>query len=314
MNNPKTKQVVVIGSVNMDLMVRCPHLPAPGETVLGREFSQAPGGKGANQAIAAARLGANVSFIGCIGNDAYGQTSRAGFEAANVDIRHLHTIEGQTTGIAMISSDDKGENCIALAPGANQSLSCEHLDSAQALIAEAGMVVCQLESPLTTILHAMQLAQRHHVPFLLNPSPAQKLSTKSLTGLDVLVLNEVEASMLSDSPVETIQQACQVAEFFRSIGIKSVVITMGKNGAVVANGDGTNHFVAPKVKAIDTTGAGDTLVGALAGALVSGASMAEAMHFSQRAAAYSVTKKGAQASMPYQRDLETFPAALPELV
>jgi ribokinase len=312
MNDSKAKSIALIGSINMDLMLRCPHLPKPGETVLGSEFSQAPGGKGANQAIAAARLGAKVSFIGCIGDDDYGHTSQAGFELAKVEISHLHTMQGQTTGIALITSDDRGENCIALAPGANLLLSCDHIDQAEALIAQAGMVVCQLETPLATVLHAMKIAQRHHVPFLLNPSPVQKLSTKSLSGLSVLVLNEVEAAMLSDSRVETIQQACQAAEFFRSTGIQSVVITMGKNGAVVADDDGTNHFAAPKVKAVDTTGAGDTLVGALAAALVAGSGMSEAMTFAQRAAAFSVTRRGAQASMPHLSDLDGFFSPLQE--
>jgi ribokinase len=274
--------------------------------VLGREFSQAPGGKGANQAIAAARLGAKVSFIGCVGDDIYGNTSRAGFEAANVDINHLHTLPGQATGIAMITSDDKGENCIALAPGANLGLTCHHLNQAEALIAQAGMLVCQLESPLEVVLHAMKLAQRYQVPLLFNPSPAQMLPTKSLSGVDVLVLNEIEAAMLADSKVENIQHGCQAAEFFRSIGIRTVVITMGKNGAVVADDHGTSHFMAPNVPAVDTTGAGDTLVGALAAALMAGASMAEAMVSAQRAAAYSVTRRGAQASMPTLSDLEEF--------
>jgi ribokinase len=312
MNDSIANSIVLIGSVNMDLMLRCPHLPTPGETVLGSEFSQAPGGKGANQAIAAARLGAKVSFIGCVGDDAYGHTSRTCFESAKVDITHLNTMQDQTTGIALITSDDRGENCIALAPGANLLLSCQHLDHAEALIAQAGMVVCQLESPLPTVLHAIKIAQRHQVPFLLNPSPSQKLSTKSLSGLSVLVLNEVEAAMLSDSTVETIQQACQAAEFFRSTGIQSVVITMGKNGAVVADDEGTNHFAAPKVKTVDTTGAGDTLVGALATALVAGSGMAEAMAFAQRAAAFSVTRRGAQASMPYLSDIDGFFSPLQE--
>jgi ribokinase len=304
MSNVQTQRIVVVGSVNMDLMLRCPHLPKPGETVLGSEFTQAPGGKGANQAIAAARLGASVSFIGCVGDDAYGNTSRAGFEAAKVDVRHLHTIPGQATGIAMITSDERGENCIALAPGANLGLMCQHLDQAEALIAQAGMVVCQLESPLAVVLQAMKLAQRYQVPFLLNPSPAQMLPAKSLAGVDLLVLNEVEAAMLSDSKVENIQQACQAAEFFRSIGIRTVVITMGKTGAVVADDHGTSHFMAPRVEAVDTTGAGDTLVGALAAALMAGASMFDAMDSAQRAAAFSVTRRGAQASMPELSDLE----------
>jgi ribokinase len=306
MRNIHTQRIVVVGSVNMDLMLHCPRLPEPGETILGSEFTQAPGGKGANQAIAAARLGAKVSFIGCVGDDAYGNTSRVGLEVANVDISHLNTMPGQATGIAMITSDDRGENCIALAPGANLGLTCQHLDQAETLIAQAGIVMCQLESPLEVVLYAMKLAQRYQVPFLLNPSPAKTLPTKSLAGIELLVLNEVEAAMLADSKVVNIQQACQAAEFFRSIGIRTVVITLGKNGAVVADDLGTNHFMAPKVQAVDTTGAGDTLVGALAATLMAGATMTEAMTAAQRAAAFSVTRRGAQASMPNLSDLEAF--------
>jgi ribokinase len=204
----------------------------------------------------------------------------------------------------MITSDDKGENCIALAPGANSLLSESHLDQAEAVIAHAGIVVCQLESPIATVMHAMKISQRHQVPFLLNPSPAQKLPASLLPGLSVLVLNEVEAAMLCESEVATAQQASQAAEFFRSIGIQSVVITLGKNGAVVADDDGTHHFAAPRVDAIDTTGAGDTLVGALAASFMSGSRLTQAIHFAQRAAAFSVTQRGAQASMPYLADLQ----------
>lgn len=304
----------MIGSVNMDLMLRCPHLPAPGETVLGREFTQAPGGKGANQAIAAARLGAEVSLIGCVGNDAYGHTSRSNLEIAKVDVSHLHSVSDQATGVAMITSDDQGENCIALAPGANLSLSCEHLTRADMLIARAGMLVCQLESPLPVVLHAIQLAKHYQVPLLLNPSPVQKLSTEVLAGVHLLVLNEVEAAMLSGFPVSTVQTACRAADFLRRMGIRSVVITLGEKGAVVADDDGVQHFLAPKVKAIDTTGAGDTLVGALATALVSGSSMTEAIMVAQRAAAFSVTRRGAQASMPSVSDLEEFTPPLLQTV
>jgi ribokinase len=310
MRNIPSQRIVVVGSVNMDLMLRCPHLPTPGETVLGGEFRQAPGGKGANQAIAASRLGAKVSFIGCVGDDSYGETSRAALVAANVDVSHLHAMPGQATGIAMITSDDLGENCIALAPGANLGLTNHHLDQAEALIAQAGLVVCQLESPLEVVLHAMNLARRYQVPFLLNPSPAMTLPTNSLAGIELLVLNEVEAAMLSESKVSNVRQACQAAEFFRSIGIRIAVITLGKDGAVVADEDGTRHFAVPKVQAVDTTGAGDTLVGALAAALMTGADMAKAMTTAQRAAAFSVTRRGAQASMPYLSDLEVFASQL----
>jgi ribokinase len=308
----KSKSVVVIGSVNMDLMLRCPHLPAAGETILGRDFVQAPGGKGANQAIAAARLGATVGFVGCIGDDGYGHVSRESFMANNVDVSHLHSIEGKSTGIAMITSDDQGENCIALAPGANESLSTEHIDQAQTLIAEAGLVVCQLESPLATVLYALELANRHGTPFLLNPSPARELPTSALAMLDMLVLNEIEADLLSGCAIKTIDQARQAADLLRSRGIKVVVITLGQNGAVVATSDGNKHFPAPHVKAIDTTGAGDTLVGALAAAWASGLNVPQAMAFAQAAAAYSVTRRGAQASMPRLSDLTQLSSAVLE--
>jgi ribokinase len=298
------KPIVVVGSVNMDLMLRCPHLPTPGETVMGREFERAPGGKGSNQAVAAARLGALVSFIGCVGEDEFGCQSRSAMEAARIDTVHLHPLKDVSTGIAMITADDQGENCIAIAPGANHLLSCEHLDQAETLIAGAALVVCQFESPLATVLHTIGLANRHRVPVLLNPAPAKAISLNLLVGVDVLVLNTVEAEMLLNLPVKNPHQACYVAEFLRSTGIPSVIVTLGKEGVVVADAYGTSHRPAPVVTAVDSTGAGDTFVGALSGALVAGVSMAKAVEFAQRAAAFSVTKFGAQASMPFLSDLE----------
>lgn len=295
--------IVVIGSVNMDLMLHCHDLPRPGETVLGREFMQTPGGKGSNQAVAASRLGVKVYFVGCAGDDTFGHESRDMLKADGIDIRHLHLVRGAATGVAMIMIDRGGENCIALAPGANNALTCQHIDAADDIIASAGIVVCQFESPLQTVLHAIKVAQRHKVPFLLNPAPVRDISVRELNGLDLLILNTVEAASLSGLVVLSPQDALIAARNLRGLGVANVIITMGKDGAVVAEDTGISHYPAPTVRAVDTTGAGDTFVGAIAVGLSRGNAMSEAVAFAQRAAAHSVTRRGAQASMPRLADL-----------
>jgi ribokinase len=303
MNASRTSHIVVIGSVNMDLMLHCHHLPRPGETVLGRDFIQTPGGKGSNQAVAASRLGAKVYFVGCAGDDPFGQESRNMLKADGVDIRHLHSIRGAATGVAMVMSDHTGENCIALASGANNALTSQHIDAADDIIAGAGIVVCQFETPLQTVLHAIKVAQRHNVPFLLNPAPVRDISMQELNGLYLLILNTVEAATLSGLAVVSPFDALIAARNLRDVGIGSVIITMGKAGAVVADDAGVSYYPAPEVRAVDTTGAGDTFVGAIAAGLSIGKTMSEAVAFAQRAAAHSVTRRGAQASMPRLVDL-----------
>jgi len=304
------KRIVVVGSVNVDQMVRCARLPAAGETVIGRDYLQAPGGKGANQAVAAARLGAAVSLVACIGDDELGSQSLAGLARAPVDTLHVRRAAGVATGTALIMSDAQGENCIAIAPGANARLLPEHLDQAEDLVAGAAMLVCQFETPVPTVLHAIGLARRHGVPVLLNPAPMQPVALSALAGVDCIVLNAIEADMLSTLPVGSIHQVCQVAEFIRSVGLSTVIVTLGKDGAVVADASGTHHRPAPAVTAVDSTGAGDTFVGALSCALVSGSTMAAAVDFAQHAAAFSVTRRGAQASMPSRSELKDFVAAV----
>jgi ribokinase len=295
--------IVVIGSVNMDLMVHCPHLPTPGETVLGREFLQSPGGKGSNQAVAASRLGAKVYFVGCAGDDTFGHESRDRLEADGVNIGHLQLIRGAVTGVAIVMTDHAGENCIALAPGANNALTCQHIDAAEEIIASASVVVCQFESPLQTVLHAIKVAKRNKVPFLLNPAPVREIELRKLSGVDLLILNSVEAASLSGLLVVSPQEATVAAGILRGLGIPKVIITLGKDGAVVSEGASTSYHPAPLVRAVDSTGAGDTFVGAIAAGLASGYAMNDAVAFAQHAAAYSVTQRGAQASMPRVADL-----------
>ncbi len=298
------KHIVIVGSVNMDLMLCCPHLPRAGETVLGAGFTTAPGGKGANQAVAAARLGAKVAFIGCVGDDAFGQTAFDALRAEGIDTRYLSRESGAATGVAMVTTDEAGENCIALAPGANALLSPAHVDAARALFADASMLICQLESPLAAVRHAIGIAVQHGVPVLLNPAPAQSLPADLLRDIDCLVPNAGEAAALSGLGADARASAAQSAEWLRLAGARNVLVTLGSDGVVAATAGGNFQSPAPRVVAVDTTGAGDTFVGALAAARCQGLALEAAIDLAQRAAAFSVTRRGAQASMPRLADLQ----------
>ena len=298
-----SRPVVVLGSVNADLVLRCPQLPLPGQTIHGREFETLPGGKGANQAVAAARLGAPVSFIGCVGDDEFGRHALGVFAADGVSTEHLHTVAGARTGVAMIMVDDAGQNCIALAAGANAALSIAQVDAAAALIRGAAMLICQLESPLHVVQHAVTLAHAARVPVLLNPAPAQALSAKLLAQVDVLVPNETEAALLAGMPPGADFDAGTAAARLRERGARCVIVTLGSDGVhVVADGI-DRRLAAPAARAVDTTGAGDTFIGAYAAACCEGADLLGAVAFAQRAAALSVTRAGAIAAMPRRDEL-----------
>ena len=299
-------RIVVVGSVNRDMMLRCEHLPGPGETVSGRDFATAPGGKGANQAIAAARLGAAVSFVGCVGDDEFGVAARAALARDGVDTQHLAVVPGQATGVAMVLTDAAGENCIALSPGANASLGPHHLDAAAASWAGAAMLLCQLESPLPTVRHAVDLAGQRGVPVLLNPAPAQALPVDLLAKVSIIVPNAVEAGLLVGAPVQCVRDALHAAAHLLALGPSTVIVTLGAQGIVVATPRMTRYRPAPLVEAVDSTGAGDTFVGALAAVLAEGAPLLVAADLAQRAAAFSVTRRGAQASMPHRDELQAW--------
>ena len=299
-----SKHIVIVGSVNMDLMLCCPHLPGAGETVLGAGFTTAPGGKGANQAVAAARLGAKVAFIGCVGDDAFGQTAFDALQAEGIDTQYLSRESGAATGVAMVITDEAGENCIALAPGANALLSPAHIDAARRLFGDASMLICQLESPLATVCHAIGIAIAHGVPVLLNPAPSQPLPADLLRDIDWLVPNAGEAAALSGLGADEQVSAAQSAELLRLAGARTVLVTLGSNGVAASTARGTFQRPAPRVVAVDSTGAGDTFVGALAAARFQGLALEAAIDLAQRAAAFSVTRRGAQASMPRLADLQ----------
>ena len=298
-----TKMIVVVGSVNIDLTLYCPRLPQPGETVLGEGFRTEPGGKGANQAVAAARLGAHVALVGCVGDDTFGTRAIAGLRAEGVDLTHLSVVGGCATGVAMVQVDDSGQNTIVLGPGANSALTAVHVDAASRLIAEAGLLICQLETPLPAVQRAIEIAHAAGVPVLLNPAPARPLPEALLRQVDLLVPNEGEASVLARIPACGQSGAAVAAEHLLRAGCGAVLVTLGPAGLIWADANGRHHRPAHAVVALDSTGAGDTFIGALAVALLEGQDLASAIDFAQHAAAFSVQHRGAQASMPTRGDL-----------
>jgi ribokinase len=300
-----TGHIVVLGSVNADLVLRCERLPGPGETVHGREFKVLPGGKGANQAVAAARLGAAVSFIGCVGADDHGREARRRLAAEGIELTHLAEV-AQPTGVAMILVDDRGQNSIALSAGANAALGVAQVDAAAALIGSAALLVCQLESPLAAVARAMAIAHAAGVPVLLNPAPAQALPAALLRQVDILVPNESEAAVLLGAALAPADAAARL----RERGPATVIVTLGADGVQCADEHANLHAPAPRTRAVDTTGAGDTFIGAFAAARCAGAALHAAIAHAQQAAAFSVARPGTIDAMPYARDLQPALTAL----
>ncbi|AFQ48387.1 ribokinase [Burkholderia cepacia GG4] len=292
-----------MGSINVDLVTHAPRLPVPGETLLGTTFQTVHGGKGANQAVAAARLGASVAMIGCVGDDAFGARVYDALAAERIDVTHLHRIGGEATGIATITVDAHGANSIVVVPGANACLDAERIDAAHDAIAGAALMVCQLEVPITTVVRAIGSAIAHRTPVLLNPAPAQPLFDALLARVDYLVVNETEAESLTGIAVGDDASAVRAADALRAKGVGNVLVTLGARGVCWRGSAGSGRHQAVAVVAVDTTAAGDTFVGGFAAARASGASMDDAIAFGQRAAAISVTRHGAQTSIPTREEV-----------
>ena len=299
----KGKPVVVVGSLNMDLVMRTPRVPVGGETLHGHEFSTLPGGKGANQAVACARLGAKVSMIGQVGNDGFGTTLRDGLAADGIDVSGVLQTTAVGTGVAMILVEDIGQNRIVLAAGANGALTPDDIEAQAALIGGAAMLVLQLEVPMPVVERAIAIAHNAGVPVLLNPGPAKPLAEPLWSQIDILIPNESEAELLSGIAVTDAASAYTAARVFRQRGVKCVLITLGANGVAVIDDAGERHLPAHVVKAVDTTAAGDTFIGGLTAGLVEGMAMDEAVALGQRASALCVTRHGAQPSIPYRREI-----------
>ncbi len=297
--------IVVVGSLNMDLVVRAPHLPIPGETVLGSDFQTIPGGKGANQAVGATRLGANVTMIGCVGNDDFGQALRSNLKKEGIDTTHILTIPDSPTGIAAITLDKDGQNCIVVASGANIKLTPEDVENAFSQIKEMDVVVLQLESPLDAVEAATRLGHERDAKIILNPAPARQLNDSLLALVDVLVPNESETSLLTNLPVDTPSQAESAAQSLFDKGVGSVILTLGSRGALVLDGNSSATQLSPhQVDVVDTTAAGDAFVAGLSVGLGEGMSLAEAAKLGNAAGALAITKLGAQPAMPLRVDTE----------
>ncbi|MEO8136257.1 MAG: ribokinase [Betaproteobacteria bacterium] len=306
MPSPGHTRIVVVGSSNMDLVVRAPRLPARGETLAGYDFRAVPGGKGANQAVAAARLGGIVSLVSCVGTDAFGVALHAGFAADGLDLTHLRRLESVPTGIASITVASDGANSIVLAAGANAELTPAWVEASAPLFADAALLLCQLEVPIETVRHAVALAVRNGTPVILNPAPAMPLNRELLASVDFLVPNETEAGALCGLAVTDVDSARRAAGILLALGPRHVIVTLGARGVWLAGPEGGEHLPAFEVTPIDTTAAGDTFIGGLAVGIAAGYDLRAAIVFGQRAAALSVTRFGAQASIPYRREVDAF--------
>jgi ribokinase len=297
--------IVVVGSINMDLVVRAPHIPIPGETVLGSDFGTFSGGKGANQAVAAARQGANVTFLGRVGRDAFGQQLVAELQDGGVDTRYIGVDEITATGVALITLDQAGENCIVVASGANHRLTPEHVRAAAGVFSGADALLLQLETPLETVIAAAEQAKAQRVNIILNPAPAQALPEALLSLVDVLVPNESELSLLSGLPIDTPEQIEIAARDLLARGVSCVVVTLGERGATFVERDGSaSHVPSFAVEVVDTTAAGDSFVGAFSVALAEGLPLHTAVRRGCAAGALAVTHLGAQPSIPTRSEID----------
>jgi ribokinase len=300
------KHIVVIGSSNTDMIIRVPRIPAPGETILGGEFFTAAGGKGANQAVGAARAGGRVKFVARVGNDMFGERAVAALKRDGIDVHHVLRDNRAASGAALIFVARNGENSIAVAGGANAKLSTADVRRAAGAIAGAAALVMQLETPLASVHLAARLAVKAGVPVILNPAPAQPLPSALLKLVTILTPNETEAGLLTQSKVNSPGAAAKACAKLRARGVRTVILTMGARGAFVSETSGSRLIPGFKVKAVDTTAAGDIFNGALSVALAEDKTLDDAIRFANAAAALSVTRLGAQPSAPQRVEIERF--------
>ena len=292
------KKIVVIGSSNTDMVIKSDRLPKPGETILGGNFLMNHGGKGANQAVAAARLGGDVTFICKIGNDIFGNETLEMFHKEGIDTTYVGITPQEPSGVALINVDKKGENCIVVASGANGTLSVDDIQRAESTIKQASIVIMQLETPIESVTYAAKMAKKDGITVILNPAPAptQQLPDDLLANVDILIPNVTEAEIISGMHITDDESAKE--------GIKTVIITMGAKGALAYENNEFIHIPAFKVEAVDTTAAGDTFCGGLCVALSEGKNLKDAIIFASKASSISVTRMGAQVSIPLRKEIQ----------
>jgi ribokinase len=298
--------IVVVGSSNTDMVIKAARLPAPGETVLGGTFMMNAGGKGANQAVAAARLGGNVAFIAKTGEDIFGKQAIELFKQEGIDTGYIISDAENPSGVALITVDAHGENCIVVASGANAALTPADLQPAKHIIEKTALILVQLEIPLETVGYVVALAAAKNVKVVLNPAPACSLPDALLRNISIITPNETEATLLTGIKVTGRESAEAAARVLSAKGIETVIVTMGAEGALLLHKGVCDFFAAPVCNAVDTTAAGDVFNGALVVSLFNGQSILEAVPFAIRAASISVCRMGAQASAPYLHELNGF--------
>lgn len=298
-NNMYMKKILVIGSSNTDMTVKSSHLPAPGETVMGDRFVMGPGGKGANQAVAAARLGGDVTFICKVGRDVFGEKAIEGYRKDNIDTQHI-MLSDLPSGVALILVDGGGENSISVAPGANGDLTPADIESKADVIRSADILILQLEIPVESVEKAVSIAKEAGVYVILNPAPAKRLPEELLENVSLLTPNQSELEILTGIKGDVRAGLDALVER----GVGEVILTLGSKGSMVYSGGEPVLIPALKVDAVDTTAAGDTFCGALAVAISEGKSLTDAARFATCASALTVQKMGAQVSIPYRKDMK----------
>lgn len=299
------KNICVIGSLNMDLVVNVDTMPKPGQTIIGSNFKEVPGGKGANQAVAMARLNGNVSMIGKVGEDGFGQTLINSLKNDKVDTTYIQTSKG-ATGVALITVDKNAQNSIVVSPGANFEVKEDDIDNNIEAIKNSDIVVLQLETPLNTIKYALNKAKELNKYTILNPAPAVKLDDKIIKNVDLLTPNETELEIISGVSIETEEDIQKAAQIMIEKGVKELIVTLGSKGSLYINKEKSMFKKAYKVEAVDTTAAGDSYTGALAVALSQDKNIEDAMDFASKVGALSVLKEGAQSSLPTLEDVKNF--------
>ncbi|CAI1046828.1 ribokinase [Serratia entomophila] len=302
----ETGKLVVLGSINADHILNIEHFPQPGETVIGKQYKVAFGGKGANQAVAAGRSGADIAFIACVGADDIGERIRRQLATDRIDTQPIEAIADSTTGVALIFVNAEGENVIGIDAGANAAVTPDYLARYRQQVIDADALLLQLESPLETVTAAARLAKQHQTQVILNPAPARELPDELLATIDMITPNETEAQRLTGIAIGNDDDAARAAQALHDKGIATVIITLGSRGVWLSENGNGRLVPGFKVKAVDTIAAGDTFNGALVTALLEGKTMAHAVRFAHAAAAIAVTRPGAQPSVPWREEIDAF--------